>query len=70
MAANVQWEHKIEKLRDLTITSDSASDESHRLDVSRSEADLNSWSQDGWELVSIAPGGIEWVAVLRRQVTV
>lgn len=70
MATSVIWEHRIEKIRNLTITGESDANESHRLDIARTEADLNGWCQDGWELVSIAPGGIEWVAVLRKRVTV
>ena len=28
--------------------------------------ELDRWSAEGWELVSLAPGGAEWIAVLRR----
>ena len=59
------WEYRIEPTRNLTSHSEIAS-ESEMVDRQRTVNDLNQWDQEGWELVSLAPGGAEWIAVLRR----
>ena len=54
----MSWEYRIEPIRDLTKETD---------DRQRTAVDLNRWSAEGWDLVTLTPGVEEWIAVLRRQ---
>ncbi len=62
-----QWEYKIEVTRNLQ-SRDYGNMSSEHLDRKRTENELNLFGEDGWELVSLQPAGVEWLAVLKRPV--
>ena len=60
----MSWEYRIWAARNLTSHAEIAS-ASELVDRQRTVNDLNQWDEEGWELVSLVPGGAEWIAVLR-----
>ena len=61
------WEYKVEVTRNLQ-SRDNGNMSSEYLDRKRTENELNRLGEDGWELVSLQPAGVEWLAVLKRPV--
>ena len=55
------WEYRLISTRDLTPSMGG-----EQYDYRHTEQEFIRLSAEGWEAVSIAPGGKEWVALLRR----
>lgn len=62
------YEYKIEKLRILSISYSCDNRGGEDNNIKQTTFDLNRWARDGWELVSVAPAGAEWLAFLKRPV--
>ena len=58
------WEYLLEPLRNLEVGKGLQASE--EVDRARTGNDLNALGAEGWELVTLQPAGVEWLAVFKR----